>query len=143
MSNNVKMGFEGQIYTGTAGSTGGMLLTNTGDINYNLDAEKGDTTVRGDGSSVPIKTDSITALGVQIEWDMIHDVTDSALSTLLTAAFAGTAVAIRTKDYAAGKGFDGDCSLTVQDGLPLKGQTTKKFTATPTREAGRMPNLYV
>lgn len=140
---NVLMGFQGQIYYGAAGSTGATQLTNVGDITYNLDAEKGDTTVRGTGSAVPIKTDTITALGIQIEWDMIHDTTDANLSALLTAVFAGTAMAIRTKDYSAGKGFDGDCSITVQDGMPLKGQATKKFTATPCRDYGRAPQLYV
>lgn len=140
---NVLMGFQGLIYYGTAGSTATTQLTNVGDINYNLDAEKGDTTVRGTGSAPPIKTDSITALGIQIEWDMIHDITDTSLAALLSAAFAGTGVAIRTKDYASGQGFNGDCSITVQDGMPLKGQATKKFTATPCRDYGRAPQLYV
>ena len=38
---NVKMGFEGQIFYGTAGSTGATQILNFRDANYNLDVEKG------------------------------------------------------------------------------------------------------
>ena len=46
-----KMGFEGKIYYGTAGSTASNELTNSRDITYGFDTGDGETTVRGDGSA--------------------------------------------------------------------------------------------
>jgi len=137
----VKMGFEGKIYYGAIGSTAETEITNSRDIAYSIDPEKGDTTVRGSGSSPPINTERVTALGISIEWTMLRR-TDATLESLLAAAIAGTGVAIRTKDFSSGKGFDGDCSLGVKLGKPLKGEQTYQFTATPTDEQ-RTPSLYI
>jgi len=138
-----KMGFEGRIYVGGTGSTAATLLENVKDIAYNLDIEKGDTTVRGDSTTVPIKTEDPTLRTVSIEWTMINDTTDANYEALRVAAAAGSAKAIRTKDHATGKGFDGDCSLSMQNGMPLAGEQTTQFTATPSRGYGRPPQLYV
>jgi hypothetical protein len=138
-----KMGFEGKIFYGVAGGTGGTEITNSRDINYDLSPDKGDTTVRGAGTSPPIKTSRVTAIGVSIEWTMIQKDNDAVLEALKTAAAAGVPVAIRTKDYAAGKGFDGDCTLAARRGAPIAGEQTVQFTAEPTDEGGRAPQLYV
>ncbi len=138
-----KMGFEGVIYYGVAGSTGATQITNATDISYDVDHETGDTTVRGDGSSVPLTTGDPTARSMSIEWTMINDTTDSVYEALRAAAAAAGGVAIRTKDYAAGKGFDGDCSITMKNGMPLKGEQTTVFTAMPSRGYGRAPQPYV
>jgi hypothetical protein len=47
------------------------------------------------------------------------------------------------KDKAAGKGFNGDVTLECKEGLPLGGEQTYQFTATPTNEKGREPQAYV
>jgi hypothetical protein len=67
---------------------------------------------------------------------------DTVLNALLTAAYAGDPVAIRTRDKAAGKGFDGDVILKVKQAKPLRGEQTYEFTAMPTDE-NRAPLLYV
>lgn len=139
---STKMGFEGEIYYGAAGSTAASKLTNSRDITYNVDPEKGETTVRGAGSTPPINTERVTALGVSIEWQMLNKTTDSDLAALVTAAVAGTPVAIRTKSHSTGKGFDGDVNLTVRRGKPYKGEQTLDFTATPNDEQ-RTPQLDV
>ncbi len=74
---------------------------------------------------------------------MINDSTDTVLEAFRVAAFAGSALALRLKDYSAGKGFDGDVTIKMDHGEPLNGEQTYKFTATPTRSAGRSPSLYV
>lgn len=140
---NVKMGFEGQIFYGVAGSTGGTQILNARDISYNMDHERGDSTVRGDGLSIPIKTEEVSLRVGSIEFAMIEDTTDTVLEALKVAAAAGTGVALRTKDHSAGKGFDGDVTLTVQKGMPIQGEQTVQFTATPSRGYGRAPQLYV
>jgi hypothetical protein len=144
MPTNIKMGFEGQIYfSATPGATAATLLQNVKDANYNLEVEKGNTTVRGDGSAPPIETEDVTIRKVTIDFTMIKDTTDTALEALLTALYAGTGVAIRMKDYSAGKGFDGDCTGTVGRGKPLNGEQTLQINLTPSRSYGRAPQLYV
>lgn len=141
---NIKMGFEGLVYfSDTTGSTAATLLENCKDVAYNLEVDKGNTTVRGDSSAPPIETEDVTIRRVSIEFMMIKDTTDTALEALLTALYAGSAVALRLKDYSAGKGFDGDCTGTVANGEPLNGEQTLQFTFTPSRSYGRAPSLYV
>jgi len=143
MGSNQKMGYEGQLYIGPAGATASTLLTNCTDVTYNFDFETGKTTIRGDGTVIPIETEDVTLRKASIEWTMINDITDANLATVLAAAVAGNAIAIRTKDYAAGKGFDGDMVLKMEHGEPLSGEQTYKITATPSRAAGRYPLMYV
>jgi hypothetical protein len=137
-----KMGFQGKLYYGVAGSTGTTEIGNSQDINETLDAEKGPTTVRGTGGTPPIETSSVTSLKYSIEWTMLEDATDSTLEALKTAAVAGTPVALRGKDHAAGKGPDMDVIVTFKKGKPLKGEQTVQFSAEPNGDA-RAPLLYV
>jgi len=137
------MGFEGLLYIGAPGATASTLLTNCTDVTYNFDFDTGKTTIRGDGTVIPIETEDVTLRKASIEWTMINDVTDVNLATVLAAATAGTAIAIRTKDNVAGKGFDGDMVCKMEHGEPLSGEQTYKITATPSRAAGRLPQLYV
>jgi len=137
------MGFEGQLFYGTPGTTGATQLTNCQDINFPMDSDTGNTTVRGDGTQIPIETMGVTCLKGTIEFTMILDTADTSLVAMMTAAATGAGVALRLKDYAAGKGPDGDYILKVENGMPLKGEQTKKFTGTPTRGYGRNPQLYV
>lgn len=138
-----KMGFEGKAYYGVAGTTGATELGNSRDISFTLATEKGDTTVRGT-SGIPKKTSQVTSLAMDgIEITMLNDPSDTALEAMRVAAAAGTAVAIRLKDYAAGKGFDGDCSLEISHPFPLAGEQVVTITCTPTDEAGRAWSPYV
>lgn len=137
------MGFEGLIYEGAPGAEGTNLIQNSRDITYGFDHGKGNTTVRGAGTSPPMKTERVTERVASIEFEMTVKEGDTILTSLLTAAYAGTPRAIRTKHKTSGKGFDGDCTLTVSHGKPLAGEQTLRFTATPTRESGREPNPYV
>lgn len=138
-----KMGFEGLIYKGTAGSTAASLLENTKDISVTKEHTRGNTTVRGDSTEAPMQTEDVTVRVASIQWTMIHDTSDTLYEDLCEAADSGEAVAIRTKKHSSGKGFDGDCTITAQDGMPLEGEQTTQFTATPTRAAGRAPQSHV
>jgi hypothetical protein len=138
----MKMGFEGLIYRGTAGVTAATLLENVADITLDLDMDDGDTTVRGDSTAVPIETASPTVLKWSCKFTMLNNNSDANVEALKVAANAGTPIALRLKDYAAGKGYDGDVTLKYSHGKPLKGQQTVEFTAKPSR-AQRVPQLYV
>lgn len=137
------MGFEGKIYYGAAGSTAATEITNSRDITYTLDTEKGDTTERGSGASPPIETGRVTSRILGINFQMLNKASDTTLAALLTAAYAGTAVAIRTIDKTAGKGFDGDVYLKVEHGKPLKGEQTFDFSTDCITDENRTPVPYV
>ncbi len=139
---SIKMGFEGEIYYGVAGNTAATKITNSRDVGFNLDPEKAPTTTRGDGTSPPVNTEQVVALSTSMEWNMLNKTDDTTLAALRAAAAAGTAVAFRMKDYSAGKGFNGDVTLSMKHGKPLKGEQSFDFTATPTEESGRTPVLY-
>jgi hypothetical protein len=135
-------GYQGQLFYGTAGSTAATQLPNVEDLNYDTEAEKAETTVRGT-SGVPIVTEKTVAIKPTITWGMLQKSGDTNLTALIAAARAGTAVALRTKSYASGTGFDGDCTLSVTHEMTLKGQSKYNFTATATDDEGRAPQLNV
>ena len=129
-----KMGYEGILYIGTAGSTASSQVLNCVDLDYDVQPGRGDTTVRGDGTSPPIETSRVTSLKSTITWKMLNKTTDTFLTAMVAAARTGAAVAIRTKSYSSGLGYDGDCTLSVKNGAPLKGEQTFEFTAEATDE---------
>lgn len=138
----IKMGFQGVMYYDVAGTNpAATQITNRRDVTISIEPEKGDTTVAGDGTSPPVNTEQVCAIGWSCEWTMVNDTSDTTLEALRVAAAAGTAVALRMKDYSSGKGFNGDVTLSVRHGKPLKGEQTYVFTATPTREQ-RTPVIY-
>lgn len=137
------MGFEGILYYGSPGSTASTQITNCKDITITRDVERGNTTVRGDSSVAPIETEHVTLRKLQIEFVMLNDSTDSIVEALRVAVATGAAVALRGVDYAAGKGPDGDFTLSQSDPWPLNGEQAITFTATPTRGSGRTPQIYV
>lgn len=143
---STKMAFEGRLYIGTADgtTTASTLLPNITEASYSFDPKKAPTTIRGDGTAVPLTTERVVELAISIEWTMLNKTTDTELETLRVAAAAGSAVALRLEDFSGNKGFDGDVTLAMAAGEPQAGEQTLKFTATPTNETagGRQPVLY-
>jgi len=125
------MGFEGELYYGAAGATASTKITNSRDITEDFGNEKGNTTVRGDGSAPPIRTQRVTERTYSLNWQMTEKSNDATLTALKAAVAAGTPVAIRTKSYSSGTGVDGDMILSMQTGKPLNGEQTIDFTAEP------------
>lgn len=137
-----KMAFEGQTFYGVAGATASAKLVNIRDESITTEPEKAETTVRGEGTSPPVVTERVTAISWSFEFTMVEKSDDNALEALKTAASNGTPVALRLKDHAAGKGYDGDVILSKRTGRPHKGDQTHTFTATP-NDDNRAPQLYV
>lgn len=134
-----KMGFEGELYYGSAGSTAASKLTNCRDVTISYNPTRSETTVKGDGSAPPVETQRVASFSHELQWTMLHDATDSDLEALRVAATAGDAVALRGKDYSSGKGPDMDYTLQCEHGVPYQGEQTYQFTAAPTEEGGRTP----
>ena len=138
------MGFEGIAYIGTAGTEATTQLDmDVVDITLDLDEDYGETTDRGDSSEVPVETGDPVLRKYGVELKMLNDPDDANLQTILAAVNTGTPLAFRTKDHAAGKGFDGDVFFKRKHGMPLKGEQTLDFTVKPTKKAGRTPRGYV
>lgn len=138
-----KSGYEGQLLYGVAGATASTQILNCEDLDYDTGAEKAPTTVRGTGSSPPINVEKVVALNAKITWSMLMKTGDTVLTALLAAQRTGAAVALRTRSYASGLGFDGDCTLSAKHGMTLKGQSKFDFEATPTDDEGRAPSLNI
>lgn len=137
-----KMGFEGEIYYGVHGSTAATKLTNIRDVSITYDTEKGPTTVRGAGSTPPINTSRVTSITWGCEWTMVEKSDDTSLEAIKVATAAGTPIALRLKDYASAKGYDGDVIVSMKKNEPAKGEQTWTITAEP-NDDDRAPQLYV
>jgi hypothetical protein len=123
-----KAGYEFKIYYGVAGSTASTEITNSLDVTDDFTTQKGETTVRGDGSAPPIITQRVVAREKKITFQMLMKSDDTTLAALLAASYAGTPVAIRTKHYSSGVGTDADVVLEHSKGAPLKGMQTIDFS---------------
>lgn len=137
----MKMGFEGLAYYGTKGSTANTLISNRVDISFDIDPQLAPTTVAGAGTAPPVETEGVATIKWSATIKMKNVASDAALVALRTAAAAGTAIAIRMKDYASGKGYDGDCNVKETFGGNLNGEQTFDFTLTP-NGALRTPSIY-
>ena len=138
----MKMGFEGLAYHGTKGSTASTLISNRVDLTFDVDPQMAPTTVAGAGTSPPIETEGVATIKWSATLKMKSVAADAVLAALRTAAAAGGAVAIRLKDYASGKGYDGDVNVKETWGGNLNGEQTFDFTLTPNGLL-RSPQLYV
>ena len=136
------MGFEGLVYYGVAGSTASTAITNSRDITETFDTEEGPTTIRGAGSTAPLETSRVTGRKYGIEFQSIYKSDDATILALIAAAVAGTPVALRTKSYTSGLGYDGDMNVKYKHGKPLKGEQTLDFSFTP-NDDNRDPLLNV
>ena len=137
----MKMGFEGLAYYGVKGTTASTLISNRVDFTFDVDPQMAPTTVAGAGTSPPVETEGVATVKWSATLKMKAVAGDAVLTALRTAAAAGTAVALRMKDYASGKGYDGDVNVKETFGGNLNGEQTWDFTFTP-NGLSRAPTLY-
>lgn len=137
-----RMGFEGLAYQGAKGSTAATLISNRVDISCDTDPQMASTTVAGAGTAPPIETEGVATIKFSCTIKMKNVASDAVLAALRTCAAAGTATALRLKDFASGKGYDGDCNVKESFGGNLNGEQTFDFTLTPNGDL-RVPQLYV
>jgi len=139
----MKLGYEVKIYYGVAGSTASTQIVNRDECSFDIDPEMSETTVAGDGSSVPVKSEAPVAVGWSMTLGMKNTGSDPVLEALRVAAATGTPVAIRMKDDdGAGKGYDGDCNVKKSSDRGAKNAQTTSFTLTPNNSL-RPPQYYV
>lgn len=142
----MKMGFEGLAYYGAKGGTAGTLITNRVDISFDVDPQMAPTTVAGAGVSPPIETEDVATIKWSATIKMKNDAGEvspsGAIVAFRAAAAAGGQIALRLKDYASGKGYDGDVNVKETFSGSLNGEQQFDFTCTPNGKL-RVPQLYV
>lgn len=131
-----RMGFEGKLYYGTAGSTAATELTIVRDVSYGFDAEYGDTS---DRASI-INMSDVVGINFDIEFEVLNNDDNAFVATARAAAAAGTPLAIKTDDISSGWGVDGDFVFSLAEQQPLRDKQTIRFTGKPTDSAGRLPS---
>jgi hypothetical protein len=129
-----RAGWERKIYRGTAGSTAATHIdANVIDIGMSNAPEYFEDTQRGDGTGPPKKSEQLVTLNkVPGPFSMIYKDGDANMAALLTAADAGTAVAIKIERHTGGiTEFDGDCHLDYDSPAGLKEGAIVTFTLHP------------
>lgn len=140
----VRMGFEGEIFYGVAGSTGSTRIVNCRDITINYTNTTVATKARGNSDVPPQATHSVVERNFTVDFTMRRKDGDAVLGALLAAMDAGDPVALRLTDHAAGMGPDADFYLSSgSDGKGLDNMQEISFTAEPTDDADRAPQMYV
>ena len=130
-----RMGFEGKVYTGAAGSTAATELTIVRDVTFNLDPDRADTS---DRASFINMTDA-AGCTVSIDIEINNDNSNAFIATLLANTAAGTPYAFKLEDYSGHTVFDGDCITSFNNTEPLRDAQRISFNATPTDSEGRAP----
>lgn len=136
-----KMGYQGQLFYGTKGSTAATAVLRRVDASMDLDVETGSTTSAGDGSTVPINTGEATALTGAVTFNMIVDSNDAALVAFKAAAATGNPIALRFIAYTGTTGLDADCVIKITQGAPLKGEATADIEVVALSASLREPLL--
>lgn len=136
-----KVGYEALLYYGAAGATAATQITNSRDIKYAVTPSVGDVTVRGAGSTPPIKTGRTTGLDATLSWTMLDKSDDTTLTALRAAANSGSPVALRYIPHTGGTGLDADCIISCDNGAPLNGEQTFDIAIVALNDDNRVPLL--
>lgn len=138
-----RVGWERRFYHGPAGSTASTQVTTAKDIDYEVNTEFGDTTDGGDGSTIPVEDSRPVKRSGKLSWGMVNKDSDAALDAFLDVATdpSPAPIALKFLDKAGGRGFDGDCYLTVKLGAKTADGQVYEFEARPTQDAGRVPDF--
>jgi hypothetical protein len=125
-----RIGFEGKLYWGSAGSTAATELTIARDVSFKSEPVLADTS---DRASIQ-EHSRATMVKTSIEFEVNNDNSNSFVAAVRSAAFNGTAIALRMRDYSAGAGVDGDFNVSIDESQPLKDAQRIKVSATPNNE---------
>ena len=130
-----RMGFEGILLWGAAGSTATTTLAIARDVSYAFENTEADIS---DRSSI---IDLVDVAGVKfsLEFEVNNQDTNAFIAAARAATIAGTAMAFRTRDKTAGWGVDGDFVVSVNESQALRDAQRIGIKAMPTDKSGRLP----
>jgi hypothetical protein len=104
-----KLGLEGKLYRGTAGSTASTEITNAQDVTLNLSISEADFSRRAGAGWESVKA---VMVGAELSFTIVYDSADANFLALKNAAINRTALAFAVLDGAGGKGVDADFVIT-------------------------------
>jgi len=122
-----RIGLEGKLYWGAAGSTGSTELTIVRDASYKFDPDKADV---ADRASI-INYKRVTGVSFTLDFETNNDDSNTFVAAARAAAAAGTLIAFRTRDKTSGWGVDGDFSISLDESQPLRDRQAIKISAEP------------
>ena len=129
-----RIGYEGKVYTGTAGSTAATELTIVRSVTFNIDPDRADTSDRASF----INSTGPAGVTVSIDIEMNNDNSNAFVATLLANATAGTLTALKLEDYSGNTVFDGDVVAGFNNDQPLRDAQRITTNCTPSN-ATRAP----
>lgn len=130
-----RMGFEGLLYWGTAGSTASTELQIARDVSYRFEMDEADVS---DRSSI-INLVDVAGISFSLEFEVNNQDTDAFVAAMRAAVAAGTPLAFRTRDKTSGFGVDGDFVFSDDESQPLRDAQRLRISARPTDSEGRLP----
>lgn len=131
-----RMGFEGLLLWGTAGSTAATELTEARDVSYNLDIAEADIS---DRSSI-INLFDAAGIDFSLEFELNNKDASAFLTAVRSQQIQGGGMALLTADKAGGWGVDGDFVIGIQESQALRDAQRVRITARPTDKYGRVPS---
>lgn len=130
-----RMGFEGKLLHGSAGTTAATELTIVRDVSYSFEPTEADVS---DRASI-IDLVDVAGIKFSLEFEVNNQDSNAFVAAIRTAAATGGAIALKTLDKTSGYGVDGDFIVKLDESQPLRDRQAIKVTASPTDKAGRVP----
>ena len=125
----IRLGMQGQLFYGAAGSTAGSEAGNVRSVTINLETGESDVTTRGNDGWVATVA---TLKNGSLDFEMIWDTDDAFFTSIYNAWNGSTAIALFASD-GAGSGLDADFTITnFSRNEELTEAMTISVTAKPT-----------
>lgn len=122
-----RVGFEGKLYHGNAGSTAATELTIARDVSYKFEGQMADVSDRAD----IIDYERTAKVKFSLEFEVNNEEGNAFILAGRNAAKGGSLIAFRTRDKTSGWGCDGDFNVSLDESQPLRDGQRIKVTATP------------
>jgi len=128
-----RVGLNGKLYRGTAGSTAATEVLNCVDLTLSLSKAMADITTRGSGGW---RQKLSTVKECELEWKMYVDPEDADYAAIIAAWHSGTPLALKVSPTGNG-GLDGDFEITdISEEQPLEDAMAVTVKAEPTNIGG-------
>ena len=132
------MGFEKQLFIGTAGTTAATQVLDLVNIKVTTTPQYGSTTSRGAGTAVPIVSKQAVSIETVVTFNSLNVPSNTNLATIKAAAIATTPasrlIAMKIVDVASGAvEFDRDVDISIDRDAQLTAEQDCAFVATTDR----------
>ena len=132
------MGFEKQLFIGTAGTTAATQVLDLVNVKVTTTPQYGSTTSRGAGTAVPIVSKQAVSIETVVTFNSLNVPSNTNLATIKAAAIATTPasrlIAMKIVDVSSGAvEFDRDVDISIDRDAQLTAEQDCAFVATTDR----------